>query len=183
MKHTYSLAVFLATSLFCFNINAQKVRLIDNKGTIVNFNNNRVFEQNNDPKSTSTVVVERDIWINNNAGNSFKVLQKDGSWKELISKEENPTPDKVISNSTPVAERTLNSNDYRVNVISTEGGSINLPDPSNTNKGKVYIIENNSGNETNVYIEWGNDDENTITLNKKKVIIIQSDGEGWYQIN
>lgn len=178
MKHTYSLAVFLATSLFCFNINAQKVRLIDNKGTIVNFNNNRVFEQD----STPTAVVERDIWINN-AGNSFKVLQEDNSWKELISKEENSTPDKVISDSTPVAERTLNSNDYRVNVISTGGGSINLPDPNNTNKGKVYIIENNSINGSKVYIEWGNDNDNTIELTKKKVIIIQSDGKGWYRIN
>ena len=81
----YCVVVFLC--LLLLELNAQELRVIDNKGTLQNINNNKVTTAAAEPSSP----VEGDVWFDTTT-NISKIY--DGSlWKEI-------DPDKVTTSAT-----------------------------------------------------------------------------------
>jgi hypothetical protein len=57
-------SLIVAITLFTLSFaNAQKVRVIDNKGTISKVRNNNVYTTDTNPNILSTIALENDIWI------------------------------------------------------------------------------------------------------------------------
>lgn len=85
IKHI--LNIFFITStliLLSSSINAQEVKVIDNKGTIQTVNNNRVFTQNTDPNNPTVITVEGDVWFDTTK-NEIKIYDTADGWKLITS--------------------------------------------------------------------------------------------------
>lgn len=81
-KHITKFILTFALAL-SLKANAQEVRVIDNKGTIQNVNNNRVFTQATDPNPslpTPPITVQGDIWFNSSVTPSEMNVWNGTSW-------------------------------------------------------------------------------------------------------
>lgn len=185
ISNNFWLMVLLLTHLFLCKTNAQQVRIIDNKGTLINFNNNRVFDQETTPNPIPANV-ERDIWLNRTT--SIPEVYHGNNWIDLISQKA-IKPTKEVT--TPL---TLNDTHYKLIVKNATNNIIKIPEANNSNKGRIYIIENTKNN--SFYVEdraskapnnngWINSNDGSLThkVEEKEVVIIQSDGVQWQQIN
>lgn len=188
--------IILAFSLFfSFKANAQKVRVIDNKGTIKIANKNRFFSSNTDPK-TSKTMVEGDIWYNNNKKvTKIWYVYKDsngeekGRWEDLINKANIFPP--IVSDTSSVL--TLSNKHHTIIAKPRDGGTdmiIKFPKPSE-HLGKIYKIKNLVNQpitleciscEQNSFTNSNGESTNQITYNSG-ILIFQSDGVKWQQIN
>lgn len=187
--------IILAFSLFfSFKANAQKVRVIDNKGTIKIANKNRFFSSTADPKTSKTV--EGDIWHNDDekVTKIWYVYQDNGEekgrWEDLINKANLfPPIDSIASNTL-----TLNEGHHTIITKPFSGDDdkviiIKFPKPSE-HLGKIYRIRNTtndpvplecSGCETDPFINNGG--EPITEIGYGKTYVFQSDGVKWQQIN
>lgn len=85
IKH---IKLFIFTSyalvLFSVSINAQEVRVIDNKGTIQRVNNNNVFTSPTDPNDPTIITLENDVWFDT-TNNQIKIYDTTDGWKLITS--------------------------------------------------------------------------------------------------
>ncbi|CAM1333033.1 hypothetical protein [Tenacibaculum aestuariivivum] len=102
----YIFILFSALIFISLKINAQEVRIIDNKGTIKTVNNNNVTSGNTEP----TAPVEGDVWFDT-LNSEIKVYDADpipiGTWRNIASS--SSTGDNIYNiNGTLTQNRTLN---------------------------------------------------------------------------
>ena len=94
-----TLATLLLLVLFSVQAHAQIVRVIDNKGTIANVNNNQVTSAATAP--TTPAPLEGDIWFNTTTGISSVYDETTTDWIEI-------DPEKVtVSNAAPTTPAPL----------------------------------------------------------------------------
>lgn len=85
--------------------------------------------------------------------------------------------------------KTLDETDYTV-VIMHSGATVNLPDPTNV-AGRVYILVNNINSNhpigivsgTTVHLLGSTSPSTSLSVTAGTSMIIQSDGNTWYQIH
>lgn len=84
------------------SINAQEIRIIDNKGTIQTVNNNNVYSQNLDPVTNAPLItpVENDIWINTTPTPDQAKIWDGTNWVDLTLNVYNI--DGILSNNRTV---------------------------------------------------------------------------------
>ncbi|WBX78003.1 hypothetical protein PG911_07035 [Tenacibaculum ovolyticum] len=76
------LTLLFSIIITCLSLNAQEVRVVDNKGTIKYVNNNKVTTSNTAPLSP----LENDIWFDtNNTPTLTKIWDDIDGWKMLIA--------------------------------------------------------------------------------------------------
>ncbi|WP_275316294.1 hypothetical protein [Tenacibaculum bernardetii] len=82
-KKVHIILISCALALFSNRINAQEIRVIDNKGTIETVNNNRVFTSATNPNNPTIITLENDIWFDTSATpNIVKIWDKTSNdWK------------------------------------------------------------------------------------------------------
>ncbi|MEE4000463.1 hypothetical protein V1T75_08930 [Tenacibaculum sp. FZY0031] len=80
IKHIKTFILTFALVLLTFSINAQEVRVIDNKGTIQTVNNNTVTTSTTAP----TLPVENDVWFDT-TNNQIKIYDTVDGWKLITS--------------------------------------------------------------------------------------------------
>ncbi|MDP2541432.1 hypothetical protein [Tenacibaculum discolor] len=80
IKHIKTFILTYALVLFTFSINAQEVRVVNNKGTIQTVNNNTVTTST----TTPTNPVENDVWFDT-TNNQIKIYDTVDGWKLITS--------------------------------------------------------------------------------------------------
>lgn len=80
----YIFILFFSLTFISLNINAQEVRVIDNKGTIQTVNKNKVYSQDADPTTTAITPVENDVWYDTD-DNLFYIWDATANWLEITS--------------------------------------------------------------------------------------------------
>ena len=193
IKHIKTFILTFALVLFTFSINAQEVRVVDNKGTIQKINNNVVNTTNdgNPPPNP----VEGDVWFDTTS-NEIKVYDTADGWKLITSTtaqniytvDDNLTSDRILNgNGNSLDFTNFSRFDIRnsgfTNIESTgsialraTGGLIDLIG-SDTRINEDLILEKNlvdinssTGTSGQVLtstgtggVEWANSQQNTVT--------------------
>lgn len=205
-KHIQKRLMFLALLLvISLRVEAQKVRVIDNKGTIKNANKNKVFLNSNDPNTIAPESAARraegDIWYNTSTkvtkiwdaytDNSTTPPTETGKWEILI---DTSPPLNVFNTSDTDETFTLENHHHTIITQPLTSGNnmtFNFPNPT-TVPGKVYRVINFSNVPANLncvgcasspFPFVGRDGSNLIQLNYNRVYILQSDGVQWQYIN
>lgn len=103
IKHIKTYILTFALVLFTFSINAQEVRVIDNKGTIQTVNNNTVTTSTTAP----TLPVENDVWFDT-TNNQIKIYDTVDGWKLITSTL--ASQNIYTADGTLTSDRILNGN-------------------------------------------------------------------------
>ena len=140
----------IVISLFAmYSIHAQKIRVIDNKGSIRYVNNNNVYSQAADPTlNTPNNVVENDIWFDSSDPNSTLTRIYNGtSWILLVDPKVNALQD--ADGDTRVY---VENNDDDSDIIIFETGTgIGSDAPASTERMRINAAGNvGIGNTPNI---------------------------------
>lgn len=168
------------------NLNAQEIRVIDNKGSFKTIQNNRVFTKNDDPSlglpnpTPPTNAIEGDIWLDDSGTYRVPKIWSDGKWKKLIKNNElNTMPIARIN-----ADTTLTEDNHTIIVTGSTQITVTLPDPT-TCEGRMYRIKNTSDTHTVLIsggITYDDDGSTESSFPTQETTVIESNGTGWIEV-
>lgn len=155
---------------------SQSLRTIDNKGTLKNIRNNRVFLQSDSPLKP----IQGDVWIDNTNTNKRVSKIYDGAkWIKIINED--------YFFSTPIHRTSGNTtltDGHHTIVVTNNNHEITLPDNCNC-KGRIYRIKNVTDEDVKIdgdtlYYDDG-DSENYFP--KEELTVIKFNGIKWVKID
>lgn len=169
------------------NLNAQEIRVIDNKGSFKTIQNNRVFTKNDDPSlglpnpTPPTNAIEGDIWLDDSGAYRVPKIWSDGKWKKLIKNNELDTMPIARIN----ADTTLTEDNHTIIVTGSTQITVTLPDPT-TCEGRMYRIKNTSATHTVLIGGFTYEDKygnpNLTEFPTEETTVIESNGTGWIEV-
>lgn len=160
-------------------LHSQNFRAIDNKGTLKNIRNNRVFLQSDSPAEP---IQEGDVWIEIDNTNTNKRVSKiyDGTkWIKIINED--------YLFSTPIHRTSGNTtltDSHHTIVVTNSNHEITLPNNCNC-EGRIYRIKNvtDSDAQINGTTLYFDDEDSEDYFPKEELTIIRYNGTKWVKID